>query len=136
MSKWKLIAGITLVFIVGGLVGSIGTRVYIKHHILSLLTDSKVRNAHFMKGLSKALNLTQDQKIKIGKIIEQMEQQRREFSFNHWPEIEKILNEGYLQIRKQLDNDQQKKLDALRENFERLRGSEKQGRGNSDSRPG
>ena len=32
MNKGKLIAGVALVFIVGMLVGSVGTRLYFRHH--------------------------------------------------------------------------------------------------------
>ena len=114
MNKWKLISGIALVFILGALVGSIGTGFYFKHRY-PRLGDHRAGKAFVMERLSKELNLTQDQKINIGKIIEQMEEKRREYFLRNWTEMEKSID----QMKKELNNDQQKKLDALRENFEK-----------------
>jgi hypothetical protein len=114
MNKWKLISGIALVFILGALVGSIATGFYFKHRY-PRLGDHRAGKAFIMERLSKELNLTQDQKINIGKIIEQMEEKRREYFLRNWTEIEKSID----QMKKELNNDQQKKLDALRENFEK-----------------
>ena len=114
MNKWKLISGIALVFILGALVGSTGTGFYLKHRYLPL-SDHKARKVFIMERLSKELNLTQDQNITIGKIIEQMEERRREYFLQNWAEIDKLID----QMKKELNNDQQKKLDALREKFEK-----------------
>jgi Spy/CpxP family protein refolding chaperone len=74
-----------------------------------------------MRKLSKELELTPDQKTKIEKIVEQMGAKRREFFLKNRPEIKKIMDEGFLQIKKELNNDQQKKLDVLRAEFEKRR---------------
>lgn len=114
MNKWKLISGIALVFILGVLVGSIGTGLYLKHRY-PRLGDHKARKAFVMERLSKELNLTQDQMMNIGKIIEQMEEKRREYFLQNWNEIEKSID----QMKRELNSDQQKKFDALRERFEK-----------------
>ena len=53
------------------------------------------------------------------KIVEQIGAKRREFYLKNRPEIKRIMDEGFLQIKKELNNDQQKKLDVLREEFEK-----------------
>jgi hypothetical protein len=119
MKRWKLISGLLLVFVLGVLAGSFGTRVYLKDRFEHLRKDPKARQAFIMRKLSKELELTQDQKTKIEKIVEQMGAKRREFYLKNRPEIKRIMDEGFLQIKKELNNDQQKKLDVLREEFEK-----------------
>jgi ATP-dependent Lon protease len=121
MKRWKLVSGLLLVFVLGILAGAFGARIYLKDRFAHLRKDPKARQAFIMGKLSKELELTQDQKIKIGKIVEQMGAKRREFYLKNRPEIKKIMDEGFLQIKKELDNDQQKKLDVLREKFEKRR---------------
>jgi len=58
--------------------------------------------------------LTQDQKIKVGNIIGQIEEKRREYLLKSRPEIEPLMD----QMRKELNDEQQKQFDALREKFE------------------
>jgi hypothetical protein len=124
MKRWKLVSGLLLVFVLGILAGAFGARIYLKDRFAHLRKDPKARQAFIMGKLSKELELTQDQKIKIGKIVEQMGAKRREFYLKNRPEIKspeikRIMDEGFLQIKKELNNDQQKKLDVLREEFEK-----------------
>ena len=119
MKRWKLISGLLLVFVLGVLAGSFGTRIYLKDRFEHLRKDPKARQAFIMRKLSKELELTPDQKIKVEKIVEQMGEKRREFFLKNRPEIKKIMDEGFAQIRKELNSDQQKKLDVLREEFEK-----------------
>ena len=121
MKRWKLISGLLLVFVLGILAGAFGTRIYLKDRFAHLRKDPKARQAFIMRKLSKELELTPDQKIKIEKIVEQLGEKRREFFLKNRPEIKKIMDEGFLQIKKELDDDQQKKLDELREEFEKRR---------------
>lgn len=114
MNKWKLISGIALLIILGILVGSIGTWFYLEHPY-PRTGDHSARKAFFMERLSKELNLTEDQKMRIGRLVEQMEEKRREYSLQKRAEIEKLID----QMKKELNIDQQKKLDALEEKFEK-----------------
>jgi len=121
MKRWKLVSGLLLVFVLGILAGAFGTRIYLKDRFAHLRKDPKARQAFIMGKLSKELELTQDQKIKVEKIVEQVGAKRREFFLKNRPEIKKIMDEGFLQIKKELNNDQQKKLDVLRAEFEKRR---------------
>jgi hypothetical protein len=121
MKRWKLISGLLLVFVLGVLAGAFGTRIYLKDRFAQFRKDPKARQAFIMRKLSKELKLTQDQKIKVEEIVEQMGEKRREFFLKNRPEIKKIMDEGFAQIKKELNNDQQKKLDVLREEFEKRR---------------
>lgn len=121
MKRWKLASGLLLVFVLGILAGAFGTRIYLKDRFAHLRKDPKARQAFIMGKLSKELELTPDQKIKVEKIVEQVGAKRREFFLKNRPEIKKIMDEGFLQIKKELNNDQQKKLDVLREEFKKRR---------------
>ena len=67
MKKWKLVSGLLLVFVLGILAGSFGTRVYLKDQFAHLRKDPKARQAFIMRKLSKELELTQDQEITVEK---------------------------------------------------------------------
>jgi hypothetical protein len=115
MTRWKLITGLALVFILGALAGSIGTGFYFKHRYPPRITNPEARKAFILEKFSKELNLTQDQKIKIGEIIQQMEEKRHEYLLKHRLETEQSMG----QIRGELNAEQQKRFDTLREDFEK-----------------
>ena len=121
MKRWKLVSGLLLVFVLGILAGAFGTRIYLKDRFAHLRKDPKARQAFIMGKLSKELELTPDQKTKVERIVEQVGAKRREFFLKNRPEIKKIMDEGFLQIKKELNNDQQKKLDVMREEFKKRR---------------
>ena len=116
MKKLKLVTGIALLFILGVLVGSLATKFYLERQY-PRLRDPNARKAFFIERLSKELALTQDQKVKIEEIIEQIEAKRREYSLQRQAEIDKLID----QMKRDLNDDQQKKLDAMRERFKKRR---------------
>jgi hypothetical protein len=120
--RWKLISGLLLVFVLGILAGSLGTEFYLKHRLAPLIKEPRARTAFIMKKLSRELNLTSDQKSKIQVIVEQMFEKRREYYVKHRTEIKQIMDQGFSQIREELNQAQKEKLDALREKFQNRRG--------------
>ena len=121
MNTGKLIAGVALVFIVGVLAGSVGTRFYLRHQHRAFMSERGNRTAFIMKRLSKNLNLTQTQRIAIEKIVDQTGERLHEHFLQRRPEIESIIDDGFSQMRKELDDSQSQKLDELREKFEKRR---------------
>jgi hypothetical protein len=119
--RWKLISGLLLVFVLGVLVGSVGTGFYLKHRLAPIIKEPRARKAFIMKRLSKKLNLTPNQKTKIEPIVEQMIEKRREYYRKIRPEIKRIMDQGFTQIKEELNEDQKKKLDELREKFQKHR---------------
>ena len=120
--RWKLISGLLLVFVLGILAGSLGTGFYLQHRLAPLMKEPRARKTFIMKRLSQELNLTSDQKTKIDPIVEQMIEKRREYYLKNRPEIKTIMDQGFAQIREELNENQKKKLDGLREKFHRRRG--------------
>ena len=121
VNKWKLISGLLLVLVLGILVGSIGTGLYLKYQVAPLEKGSKAREAFIFERLSEELNLTPNQKSKIGPIVEQMIEKRREHYQRIRPEVKTIMDQGFSQIKQELNEDQKKKLEALRKKFRRHR---------------
>lgn len=119
MKKWKIFAGISALFVLGVLIGSLGTGLYFKHRFIPLRDrDPSARKAFIMKKLSRELNLTEAQKTKFESIIDQVQGQRQEFFKKTHPQIRQIMNEGFLKMKAELRADQQKKFDELRQRWE------------------
>jgi hypothetical protein len=121
VNKWKLISGLLLVFVLGILVGSIGAGLYLKYRFAAPERGPTARKDFIIDRLSKELNLTPTQKTKIGPIIEQMIEKRRQYYMRIRPELKSIMEHGFSQIEQELNEDQQKKLKVLRQKFEKRR---------------
>ncbi len=119
--KGKLIAGVALVFIVGVLIGSVGTRLFFRHHHEAFTGERANRTAFIMKRLSKELKLTDTQKVAVQHIVEQTQDRLRAHFVEQRPEVQAIVNDGFLRVKNELTDDQKKKLDELKEKFERRR---------------
>jgi len=119
--RWKLISGLLLVFILGILVGSVTTGFYVKHRLDPFVKEPKARKSFIMRKLAKELHLSSTQKTKIEPIIEQMIEKRREYYLKSRPQIKKMMDQGFAKIKEELNDNQRKKLDELRENFKKRR---------------
>ena len=120
MNHWKLVLGVALIFIFGALAGSLSTGYYIKK-FHSRPASSRYDKVSILEKVSKELNLTADQKVQIGKILDRLEEKRRE----HISGITSEIRLAVTQIMKELQPDQQRKFDHMREEF---RKSQKVGR--------
>jgi Spy/CpxP family protein refolding chaperone len=68
LKHWKVVLVVILVFAAGGVTGTVGTIVYLKHHFAhGFNVESKT--AREMQELQKELNLTPDQQPKIKAIL-------------------------------------------------------------------
>ena len=121
VNKWKLIAGLLLVLFLGIVAGAIGTGLYVKYRLDPFQKGSKSREAFIIEKLSKELDLTPNQKSKIGPIVNQMIEMRRELYQKNRPEVKAIMDQGFTQIKEELNEDQKKKLEALRQKFKKRR---------------
>jgi hypothetical protein len=124
MKTWKLVLGVTLVFILGVLVGLLPS-FYCRHNFPPFPPpppmDHKERGAYMLERLSRDLDLTQDQRNRVKGILvqlgERLEKQFRETE----PEVKKIFDESFSQVENLLDENQMKKFHALKERMERQR---------------
>jgi len=120
MKTWRLITGVALVLLLGILIGSAGTQLYLRHkYHLSL--DRMSRTTHVMKTLSRELDLSQDQKAAVEKILQRMAEKLHAHYLEGRPEAERIVEESFSEIRQQLTDEQKKQFDSLQERYRRRR---------------
>ncbi len=113
MKTWRLITGVALVLLLGMLIGSAGTRLYLGHTHRGL--HWRDRTARVFERLSRELDLSPEQKGSVRGILQDAEQKLRAHYLRQRPEAERIVDESFVQIRQLLNDEQKKKLDNLRE---------------------
>jgi hypothetical protein len=119
MVKLKLISGILLIFIMGVLVGSIGTGIFTKHRITRFLRGAEPPAPRILKKLTAELDLSELQQEKVEKILRQSRTQWVELRKKYQPEFQKIFDENIAQLKEPLNNEQRRKLDKLYEKLMR-----------------
>jgi hypothetical protein len=118
MRKWKLIAGIALVFVLGVLVGSLGTRFYHRDWSDRFFQEPSARKALILKKLTKDLGLTETQQKEFRVIVEDTDKKLEAFGLERRSAVKTILDESFSRMKEKLDPEQQKKLDELRAKHE------------------
>jgi Spy/CpxP family protein refolding chaperone len=119
MKKWKLIAGVALVFVLGVLVGSLGTRFYHRDWWSEPFgKDSSARRVVVLKKLTKELRLTEVQQKEFKGIVEETDKKLEAFGLERRAEIKTILDESFSRMKEKLDPEQQKKLEELKARHE------------------
>jgi len=120
MNKAKLFIGILLIFIVGALAGSLATQKYVKYRITQFHKGGPPI-AFYMRYLSHKLDLRDDQKITIEKIMEESVQQTKQLSNRFIPKMDEIVDNTFTQVEKELNPEQREKLKELREHMKNRR---------------
>jgi hypothetical protein len=127
MNIWKLVSGVALLLIVGILFGSVGTWLLIRPPHPPGPREFKDRTTDAVERLSKDLDLTTEQKVAVRKILERMSQKLHEHFIRIRPEVDKITDDSFNEIRKELNDTQKKKFDAVRDRFRKHQGPPKGG---------
>lgn len=118
MNRLKLWVGIFLLLVLGALVGSLITGMLVKQRIVHFREGRPgAKRAYFVNKLARDLNLTEAQRIKIEEIMGQTHEKLSELREKHRPEFEKIREESFKQIKKELNEEQKQKLDELSQRF-------------------
>ena len=115
MKLWRLITGVILVLVLGMLIGGAGTHYYLRHKYRLISFDRKDRTAHLLKTFSRKLDLSQDQKVAVEKILQRMAERLHDHFLQRRPEAERIVNESFSEIRQQLTDTQKPEFDRLLE---------------------
>jgi hypothetical protein len=118
MKKWKLIAGIALVFALGVLAGSLGTRYYHRDWSGRFFEEPSARKALILKRLTKDLGLSETQREEFRVIVEETDKKLEAFRLERRSAVKAILDESIARMKEKLDPEQQKKLDELRAKHE------------------
>jgi hypothetical protein len=118
MKKWKIWAGILLIFFAGICIGALGHGLYVRHAIASIYWEGPSAIARLVtKKLTHDLDLSESQQAAVAKTVQETQYQLRELRLRYLPESEKIISAGMVQIKKELSPEQQQKLDILYKRF-------------------
>jgi hypothetical protein len=121
MNHFKLWIGISLVFISGGVVGSLGTGYVLKEREHRFFHSPAGRTGFIVERLTRKLALSDGQKADIAKIVQETQEKSHTRFMSHREEMRSILHEGIAEIRKKLTPPQQEKMDQLHREFEKKR---------------
>jgi hypothetical protein len=118
MNKLKLGVGVLLIFALGALAGSLGTRLYVRERIVAF-TRGDAPAVRMLKRISRELDLTQSQQEKIDKIVAEMQAELSDFRRRYHPEFVQIVDKTIELMKEQLNDAQKEKLDQLHERLKR-----------------
>ena len=115
MRRAKLIAGIVLIFLLGGLAGASAMRFYgWRYFDRPHSRPNHAQRVEFiMERLKDDLGLTSGQMAGIKPIVEQGDKEIMALRRTIRPKMRKIHDQGFLDIRAKLRPEQQRKLDEL-----------------------
>ncbi len=115
MAKWKIWVGLLVLFVSGVLIGSISTRMYVRHQISGVFSRERpaVRNL-FMRRLTRELDLTNEQRQVVEQIASRTAEEFHEYHTRHRGEVEEIFDRSAAEIKKHLSPAQQEQFDELR----------------------
>ena len=106
-------------FILGLLVGSVGTQVYHREWSERFRKAPEERRAIFLKRLTRELGLSVEQQRQVAVIIREADEKRRALFQKQREEIRVTFEEGFARMEQVLNPDQQKKLEEMRQRFEK-----------------
>lgn len=124
MKRLKVITAVALIFVLGFLAGSLGTKMYMKKKFMRFADANPQQRLNIiMERLTEDLDLTDTQQAQIRPVLEEslekFAKRRKEFL----PHVHGPLSRNIKLIREFLTDEQQKKLDTiLAKRFGRLPG--------------
>jgi len=114
MKNWKAIAGVCLIFILGGAAGSLGTAIIIHKRIQHYLQGGpQAMNELIAKRLTRRLDLNADQQAKLKSLLDESRDKIKDARREIQPQVVQIISEYKGKIRDILTPDQQKKFDDI-----------------------
>lgn len=118
--KWILWAGLIALFLSGLIIGSVGAGLYIKKSITGVLQGGPPAvKKMIVKRLDQELDLTDNQKAEIDKIVGEAQSRLLALRLQHQPEIEEIIDGGIDRIKTKLSNEQQLKIDKIHDKLKK-----------------
>lgn len=122
MKTLKLWAGLLTLFFSGVVIGAIGTWGIAEHRAVENYAERKSNVPRIItKRLTRELDLNQNQRERIEKIVCRTHLEIQEIKMRHKPEKDQAIQQSIELIRAELLPEQQKKLDALHEKMTRQR---------------
>jgi hypothetical protein len=121
MKNWKLFVGVTMVFVLGILVGVMGTSAVIKKRHPLFTTDVDSRTRLIVEKLDRELGLDDDQRKRVETVVNAIGRDARDHFRRSRKQWEALVDRGFRQIRQELSPGQREKLETIRHTFEKRR---------------
>ncbi|WP_319524066.1 hypothetical protein [uncultured Desulfosarcina sp.] len=120
MNRWKVVAGILLIFILGALSGAMGTHVFFRHRIKRFM-DPKGPPPPILilQGQMDELALSPDQQNRIDALFDDMHREFSDLWKKSQPIFKQLFDQYLLRIREVLNPAQREKLDRTVERIEK-----------------
>lgn len=121
MKRWKAILGIALIFLAGVLVGSLGAMQFFKFRPPFHRFTTEERTQSIMKRLDRKLDLTEKQWDQMIPIVRRTQEEVGQVFKDNGKLLHGWMERDMQEFKKVLNTDQQKKLEELRQEFEKKR---------------
>ncbi len=113
-AKLKVIAGILVIFLLGAIIGALGTGVFVMHRMRRFAEGGPaLQKSWFMKRLNRKLDLTEAQQPEVEKILDQTEEEVHELLRQSFSEFSGIMQRQQTQLKEILTPEQQRELDEM-----------------------
>ncbi|HEY6229510.1 MAG TPA: hypothetical protein VI282_20485 [Verrucomicrobiae bacterium] len=113
MKNWKTMSSVVLVFVLGMLVGIVGTHRFYQKRLREFTAGPIPLRQAMLRGLAWRLHLTAEQRVETDNAIRDAQRQFQEIRKEVQPQVEEILQRAEERIRAQLDVKQREKFDRL-----------------------
>jgi Spy/CpxP family protein refolding chaperone len=126
MAKWKIWVALLVLFVSGVLIGSVGTRMYVRHKLSGIFSRERppIQNM-FVRRLTREIDLTREQRQEIEQVASRAAEKFHELRSEHRSQAEALFDQSASEIKKHLSPEQQEQFDELRK---RMRARHKRGR--------
>lgn len=117
----KVVAGVLVVFLIGMVIGALGTSLFIARRARQLAEGSNtVRKTWFFRRLDHQLRLTDAQKPAVREVLEQSEEEVRVLLSQSLKEFSDLMLRRNDALKPLLTPEQQEKLDAMSQRMHRF----------------
>jgi BMFP domain-containing protein YqiC len=118
MNRWKTVAGVVLIFMLGGLIGSLTTGWVLKRRHPMFRKDPETRVAYIMRRLADRLDLTEAQKPEVEAVVRQIDERMRDRFKRQRAEMRRLLEHETEALMPLLTPVQQEEFDRYRKELE------------------
>jgi len=119
-TKIKLATGIVALFIIGGVIGLLGDRLYMEHKLRRLTEFTpEQRKAYILQKYTEELHLTEAQQAEIRKIIDEKNDEIAQNTQRYKEDIDKIRQSYDERIKTLLTPEQRQLYDEMKQRIKK-----------------
>lgn len=114
MKKWRIVAGVVVIFLLGSLAGSVFTRIVLRHRIEYVMRGGpRAVSEVVVKRLTRALNLDAAQQSQLVQIVDDARKEVMEVRRQTNPQMKAVLDRAQARVDAMLRPDQREKFHKI-----------------------